>query len=163
MAPYGTKFYQVSIEAAGRRDYWHFCRGSRAHDSSQLIPGRCGRYRPTGSCFLKAQKGGVLMRAGALEAGCDLAELAGLNPSAVICEIMKDDGTIWHVCQIFLSSRKQHNLKDRNVADLIHHRSQNENMNCSRVGERQLQTLWMELSMRLFTVTCQAISALFGC
>ena len=43
---------------------------------------------------LQAQDGGVLMRAGHTEAGCDLAGMAGLTPAAVICEIMKDDGTM---------------------------------------------------------------------
>ncbi|TXI96469.1 MAG: 3,4-dihydroxy-2-butanone-4-phosphate synthase [Burkholderiaceae bacterium] len=89
---------------------------------------------------LKAQKGGVLMRAGHTEAGCDLADLAGLNPSAVICEIMKDDGTMARLPDL-LEFAQQHNLKIGTIADLIRYRSQNESM-VQRVGERQLQTIY---------------------
>ncbi|MGV3740851.1 MAG: bifunctional 3,4-dihydroxy-2-butanone-4-phosphate synthase/GTP cyclohydrolase II [Burkholderiaceae bacterium] len=87
---------------------------------------------------LKAQKGGVLMRAGHTEAGCDLAELAGLTPAAVICEIMKDDGTMARLPDL-IEFAKEHGLKIGTIADLIHYRSRNESI-VERVGERAMQT-----------------------
>jgi 3,4-dihydroxy 2-butanone 4-phosphate synthase/GTP cyclohydrolase II len=87
---------------------------------------------------LKAQKGGVLMRAGHTEAGCDLAGMAGLTPAAVICEIMKDDGTMARLPDL-LEFAAEHELKIGTIADLIHYRSQHESL-VERVAERQLQT-----------------------
>jgi len=87
---------------------------------------------------LKAQKGGVLMRAGHTEAGCDLAELAGLTPASVICEIMKDDGTMARLPDLIEFAR-EHNLKIGTIADLIHYRSRNESI-VERVAERTMHT-----------------------
>jgi 3,4-dihydroxy 2-butanone 4-phosphate synthase/GTP cyclohydrolase II len=87
---------------------------------------------------LKAQKGGVLMRAGHTEAGCDFAELAGLTPAAVICEIMKDDGTMARLPDL-IEFAKEHNLKIGTIADLIHYRNQNESI-IERVAERTMHT-----------------------
>lgn len=72
-----------------------------------------------------AKKGGVLHRAGHTEAGCDLARLAGLEPSAVICEIIKPDGEMARRDDLELFA-KQHNLKIGTIADLIHYRMENE-------------------------------------
>ena len=71
---------------------------------------------------LQAVEGGVLMRAGHTEAGCDLAAMAGCTPAAVICEIMKDDGTMARLpdLQVFAA---EHGLKIGTIADLIAHRS----------------------------------------
>ncbi|MFZ6847272.1 bifunctional 3,4-dihydroxy-2-butanone-4-phosphate synthase/GTP cyclohydrolase II [Undibacterium sp. RuRC25W] len=88
---------------------------------------------------LKAQKGGVLMRAGHTEAGCDLAELAGLTPASVICEIMKDDGTMARLPDL-IEFAKEHQLKIGTIADLIHYRSQTESI-VDRVAERDMQTV----------------------
>ena len=87
---------------------------------------------------LQAQDGGVLMRAGHTEAGCDLAAMAGLTPAAVICEIMNDDGTMARLpdLQVFA---QQHGLKIGTIADLIAYRSHNETL-IERVGERELIT-----------------------
>jgi len=87
---------------------------------------------------LQAQDGGVLMRAGHTEAGCDLAAMAGLTPAAVICEIMNDDGTMARLpdLQVFA---KAHGLKIGTIADLIAHRVHNETL-IERVGERELVT-----------------------
>ena len=85
-----------------------------------------------------AQPGGVLMRAGHTEAGCDLTQLAGLNPAAVICEIMNDDGTMARLPDLVPFAR-QHNLKIGTIADLIHYRAANESM-IERVGSRSVQT-----------------------
>jgi 3,4-dihydroxy 2-butanone 4-phosphate synthase/GTP cyclohydrolase II len=87
---------------------------------------------------LKAQKGGVLMRAGHTEAGCDLTALAGLTPASVICEIMKDDGSMARLPDL-LEFAREHNLKIGTIADLIHYRNQNESL-VEQVAERPLRT-----------------------
>jgi 3,4-dihydroxy 2-butanone 4-phosphate synthase/GTP cyclohydrolase II len=78
------------------------------------------------------------MRAGHTEAGCDLAGMAGLLPAAVICEVMKDDGTMARLpdLQVFA---EQHGLKIGTIADLIGYRSRNETL-IERVGSRELHT-----------------------
>jgi 3,4-dihydroxy 2-butanone 4-phosphate synthase / GTP cyclohydrolase II len=87
---------------------------------------------------LQAQDGGVLMRAGHTEAGCDLAAMAGLQPAAVICEVMKDDGTMARLPDLRVFAR-EHSLKIGTIADLIHHRSQNESL-IERLGQRPIRT-----------------------
>ena len=76
---------------------------------------------------LTARPGGVLERAGQTEAGVDLARLAGLNPSSVICEIMNDDGTMARVPDLVPYARK-HGLKIVTVAELIKYRHRNEKL-----------------------------------
>ena len=71
---------------------------------------------------IKAQEGGVLTRAGHTEAGTDLAKLAGLDPSAVIVEIMNDDGTMARRSDLEVFAKK-HKLKIGTIADLIHYRN----------------------------------------
>ncbi|MBU3649788.1 MAG: 3,4-dihydroxy-2-butanone-4-phosphate synthase [Limnohabitans sp.] len=87
---------------------------------------------------LQAVDGGVLMRAGHTEAGCDLAAMAGCSPSAVICEIMKDDGTMARLpdLQVFAA---EHGLKIGTIADLIEYRSRTESL-VQRVSSRALHT-----------------------
>jgi len=87
---------------------------------------------------LRAQKGGVLMRAGHTEAGCDLTQMAGLTPASVICEIIKEDGTMARLPDLIEFAR-EHKLKIGTIADLIHYRSQNECL-VERVAERTLST-----------------------
>jgi 3,4-dihydroxy 2-butanone 4-phosphate synthase/GTP cyclohydrolase II len=87
---------------------------------------------------LQAQDGGVLMRAGHTEAGCDLAALAGLTPAAVICEVMKDDGTMARLPDLELFAR-EHGLKIGTIADLIGHRLRHETL-IECVGERRFDT-----------------------
>lgn len=87
---------------------------------------------------LQAQEGGVLMRAGHTEAGCDMAAMAGLTPAAVICEIMNDDGTMARLPDLEVFAR-EHGLKIGTIADLIQYRSRNESL-VTRVGQRPLQT-----------------------
>jgi 3,4-dihydroxy 2-butanone 4-phosphate synthase / GTP cyclohydrolase II len=91
---------------------------------------------------LQAVDGGVLMRAGHTEAGCDLAGMAGLTPAAVICEIMKDDGTMARLPDLQLFAA-EHGLKIGTIADLIQHRSRNESL-IEKVGARTLQTAYGE-------------------
>jgi 3,4-dihydroxy 2-butanone 4-phosphate synthase/GTP cyclohydrolase II len=87
---------------------------------------------------LQAVDGGVLMRAGHTEAGCDLAVMAGCSPSAVICEIMKDDGTMARLpdLQVFAA---EHGLKIGTIADLIEYRARNDSL-LEKVGQRELRT-----------------------
>ncbi len=85
-----------------------------------------------------AMPGGVLSRAGHTEAGCDLARLAGLEPAAVICEIMKDDGTMARLPDLVEFART-HGLRIGAIADLIHYRSRTEKL-VERIAERPLAT-----------------------
>ena len=85
---------------------------------------------------LQAQDGGVLMPAGHTEAGCDLAGMAGLTPSSVICEIMKDDGTMARLPDLMIFAA-EHGLKIGTIADLIEHRSRTESL-VEKIGERSI-------------------------
>ncbi|TSE27771.1 bifunctional 3,4-dihydroxy-2-butanone-4-phosphate synthase/GTP cyclohydrolase II [Tepidimonas aquatica] len=89
---------------------------------------------------LQAVDGGVLMRAGHTEAGCDLAAMAGCTPAAVICEIMNDDGTMARLPDLQRFAA-QHGLKIGTIADLIEHRSRAESL-VQRVASRPLTTAW---------------------
>ena len=89
---------------------------------------------------LIAQAGGVLVRAGHTEACCDLARLAGLTPAAVLCEIMKDDGTMARLPDL-LEFSAQHGLKVGTIADLIEYRSRHESL-VQRSFERDIETAW---------------------
>ena len=97
---------------------------------------------------LQAVDGGVLMRAGHTEAGCDLAAMAGLTPSAVICEIMNDDGTMARLPDLQLFAA-QHSLKIGTIADLIEHRSRHESL-IEKIGKRPLQTAFGEFTAHAF-------------
>lgn len=87
---------------------------------------------------LIAQKGGVLVRAGHTEAGCDIAKLAKLDASAVICEILKDNGEMARLPDL-LDFAAKHDLKVGTIADLINYRSQTESL-VKRVAERVIET-----------------------
>ena len=87
-----------------------------------------------------AQPGGVLVRAGHTEAGCDLARMAGLTPAAVICEIMKDDGTMARMPDLLVFAQT-HGLKIGAITDLIHYRSRTERI-VERIAERPLHTAY---------------------
>ncbi len=76
---------------------------------------------------LKAQNGGVLVRAGHTEAAVDIARLAGVNPSGVICEIMNDDGQMARLPDL-IKFAKQHKIKIATIADLIEYRRKNEKL-----------------------------------
>ncbi len=92
---------------------------------------------------LTAENGGVLVRAGHTEAGCDLAGLAGLEPASVICEILKDDGNMARLPDL-ITFASEHNLKIGTIADLIHYRSENESL-IQRASERMIQTPYGEM------------------
>ncbi len=76
---------------------------------------------------LKAENGGVLVRAGHTEAAVDISKLAGLNPSGVICEIMNDDGTMARLPELIKFAQK-HQMKIATIADLIEYRRKNEKL-----------------------------------
>ena len=97
---------------------------------------------------LQAVDGGVLMRAGHTEAGCDLAAMAGCTPAAMICEIMKDDGTMARLPDLQLFAA-EHGLKIGTIADLIHHRSRMESL-VEHVGARLLKTAFGEFTAHAF-------------
>jgi 3,4-dihydroxy 2-butanone 4-phosphate synthase/GTP cyclohydrolase II len=138
-AQHGTAF-TVSIEAATG-----VSTGISAADRARTVQVAVARdatpadlVQPGHIFPLQAQDGGVLMRAGHTEAGCDLAGMAGLEPAAVICEIMKDDGTMARLPDLEVFAR-EHGLKIGTIADLIEHRSRHETL-IRREGERLLTT-----------------------
>jgi 3,4-dihydroxy 2-butanone 4-phosphate synthase/GTP cyclohydrolase II len=97
---------------------------------------------------LKAQPGGVLIRAGHTEAGCDLAALAGLTPASVICEILKDDGTMARLPDLIEFGR-EHGLKIGAIADLIHYRNATESL-IERLSERPVNTPWGPFTLTVY-------------
>jgi 3,4-dihydroxy 2-butanone 4-phosphate synthase/GTP cyclohydrolase II len=136
---HGTAF-TVSIEAVDG-----VTTGISAADRARTVQAAVARdAKPTdlvqpGHIFpLQAQDGGVLMRAGHTEAGCDLTAMAGLTPSSVICEIMNDDGTMARLPDLEVFA-KEHGLKIGTIADLIQYRSRNESL-IQKVGARSMQT-----------------------
>src|ERR1700746_2849368 len=94
---------------------------------------------------LRARRGGVLVRAGQTEASVDLARLAGLNPSGVICEIMRDDGEMARIPDL-IPFCSEHNLRILTVAELIRYRLRHERY-IVRAGETQIQTKYGEFRM----------------
>ena len=139
-SPLGTNF-TVSIEAAEG-----VTTGISAADRARTVQAAVradagpGDIVQPGHIFpLLAQNGGVLVRAGHTEAGCDLAQLAGATPAAVICEILKDNGEMARLPDLIEFGR-QHNLKIGTIADLIHYRSRTESL-VSRVSERDIETV----------------------
>ncbi len=146
---YSTAF-TVSIEAAEG-----VTTGISAADRARTIQVAVAKAtQPTdlvqpGHVFpLQAVDGGVLMRAGHTEAGCDLAAMAGCSPSSVICEIMKDDGTMARLpdLQIFAA---EHGLKIGTIADLIEYRSRNESL-VHKVGSRAMATAHGEFTANAY-------------
>jgi 3,4-dihydroxy 2-butanone 4-phosphate synthase/GTP cyclohydrolase II len=94
---------------------------------------------------LAAMDGGVLVRAGHTEAGCDLALLAGCEPTSVICEILKDDGSMARLPDL-MSFAAEHQLKIGTIADLIQYRAQTERL-VERAAERTIQTPYGEMQL----------------
>jgi len=138
-AQHGTAF-TVSIEAASG-----VTTGISAADRARTVQTAVRRdAKPSdlvqpGHIFpLQAQDGGVLMRAGHTEAGCDLAAMAGLTPAAVICEVMNDDGTMARLPDL-VAFAERHGLRIGTIASLIEHRSRNESL-IERAGTRTMTT-----------------------
>jgi 3,4-dihydroxy 2-butanone 4-phosphate synthase / GTP cyclohydrolase II len=143
-AKLGTNF-TISIEAASgvttgisAADRATTIKAAMAKDASSKSIVSPGHIFP-----LAAVNGGVLVRAGHTEAGCDLASLAGCEPASVICEILKDDGEMARLPDL-MEVAKQHQIKIGTIADLIHYRSENESL-IERATERKVTTPYGEM------------------
>ena len=146
---HGTAF-TVSIEAAQG-----VTTGISAADRARTVQAAVARdarasdlVQPGHIFPLLAQDGGVLMRAGHTEAGCDLSAMAGLTPAAVICEVMKDDGTMARLPDL-VAFASEHGLKIGTIASLIEYRSRNETL-IERAGQRKLVTAQGEFDCTAF-------------
>jgi 3,4-dihydroxy 2-butanone 4-phosphate synthase/GTP cyclohydrolase II len=143
--------FTVSIEAATG-----VTTGISAHDRARTIQAAVARgARPDdivqpGHVFpITAKPGGVLVRAGHTEAGCDLAQIAGLEPSSVICEILKDDGSMARLPDLIVFAR-EHNLKIGTIADLIQYRSHNETL-IERTFSKPVTSVHGEFMLHAYT------------
>lgn len=151
---YGTNF-TVSIEAAegvhtgiSVADRAHTIRTAVAKNAKPEDLVQPGHIFP-----VRAVPGGVLVRAGHTEAGCDLTSLAGLTPAAVICEILKSDGTMARLPDL-IEYCKTHQLKIGTIADLIQYRSEHESV-VNRVAQGEVSTPWGEFTMTVYQDTAQ--------
>src|SRR5262245_13633285 len=141
----GTKMgtaFTVSIEAATG-----VTTGISAADRARTVQAAVARdagpqdlVQPGHIFPLQAMDGGVLIRAGHTEPGCDVAAMAGCTPAAVICEAMKDDGTMARLLDLQLFAA-EHGLKIGTIADLIGYRSRNDTL-VEKVGQRALVTAY---------------------
>jgi 3,4-dihydroxy 2-butanone 4-phosphate synthase/GTP cyclohydrolase II len=148
--PHGTAF-TVSIEAATG-----VTTGISAHDRARTVQAAVAKNAKAadiiqpGHIFpLMAQNGGVLVRAGHTEAGCDLAGIAGSEPAAVICEILKDDGTMARLPDLLVFAG-EHGLKIGTIRDLIHFRSENEKL-VECVADKEIVCTHGHFRLRAFT------------
>lgn len=142
-----TTNFTISIEAAEG-----ITTGISAHDRARTIQAAVSETaRPEdlsqpGHIFpIMSQPGGVLTRAGHTEAGCDLARLAGLEPSAAIVEILNEDGTMARRPDLEKFARA-HDVKIGTIADLIRYRLEKER-NVERIGEQTVTTDHGEFTM----------------
>jgi 3,4-dihydroxy 2-butanone 4-phosphate synthase/GTP cyclohydrolase II len=138
------------IDAVGRTTT-----GISAHDrAATVLAAISPKSRPTDFARpghvhpLRAQPGGVLVRAGQTEAAVDLARTAGLYPAGVICEIMNEDGTMARVPELTKFAKK-HGLLMITIADLIKYRVRNETL-VKRVANAKLPTQWGPFRVHIF-------------
>src|SRR3954462_3650042 len=150
--PFGTAF-TVSVEAREG-----IATGISAHDRSRTVqvaidPSKGGDdlVRPGHIFPLRARDGGVLRRGGQTEASVDLARLAGLNPAGVVCEIMREDGTMARVPDL-IPYCERHGLKMVTVADLIEYRRRHEKL-VERTTAVRLPTAYGEFTAVAFRET----------
>jgi 3,4-dihydroxy 2-butanone 4-phosphate synthase/GTP cyclohydrolase II len=150
--PYGTAF-TVSIEAREG-----ISTGISAHDRAHTIQvaidpakGPQDIVQPGHVFPLRAKQGGVLRRAGQTEAAVDLARLAGLTTAGVICEVMKDDGTMARVPDLIEFCAK-HGLRLVTIADLIEYRRRHEKLIEREISVR-MPTVYGEFTATLFRET----------
>jgi 3,4-dihydroxy 2-butanone 4-phosphate synthase/GTP cyclohydrolase II len=143
--------FTVSIEAATG-----VTTGISAQDRSRTVQAAVARnagpediVQPGHIFPITAKPGGVLVRAGHTEAGCDLAQMAGLEPSSVICEILKDDGSMARLPDL-IEFAKEHGLKIGTIADLIHYRSRNETL-IERTLSKTVQSAHGEFTLHAYT------------
>lgn len=151
---YGTNF-TVSIEAAhgvetgiSVADRAHTIQAAVASEAKPEDLVQPGHIFP-----LRAVPGGVLVRAGHTEAGCDLTQMAGLTPAAVICEILKPDGTMARLPDLIAYSL-EHQLKIGTIADLIQYRSEHESV-VERVAQRPINTPWGVFELTVYRDTVE--------
>ena len=149
-SPLGTNF-TVSIEAAegvttgiSAADRATTVRAAMRPDAGPHDLVQPGHIFP-----LMAQEGGVLVRAGHTEAGCDLARLAGLTPASVICEILKDDGEMARLPDLVVFAA-HHGLKIGTITDLIQHRGRTESL-IVRASERTIATVHGEFRLYAYS------------
>jgi 3,4-dihydroxy 2-butanone 4-phosphate synthase/GTP cyclohydrolase II len=147
---YGTAFCEAIDARTG------VTTGISAHDRARTIQVAIDpATKPTdlarpGHMFpLRARKGGVLVRAGQTEAAVDLARLAGMVPAGIICEIMKDDGSMARVPDL-IGFCGEHNLKMLTVAEVIRYRMAHERY-VHRVGEALVDTRFGEFRLIAYT------------
>ncbi len=147
--PHGTAF-TMSIEAASG-----VTTGISAADRARTVQvAVAANAKPDdivqpGHIFpVMAKPGGVLVRAGHTEAGCDLARLAGRTPAAVICEVIKDDGDMARLPDLLIFA-EQHGLKLGTIADLIRYRSINEKL-VECVSEKTISTPYGAFKLHAF-------------
>lgn len=146
----GTNF-TVSIEAASG-----VTTGISAKDRATTIKAAIAKEANAKSIIspghvfpLTALNGGVLVRAGHTEAGCDLAALAGCQAASVICEILKDDGDMARLPDL-VEIAQLHGIKIGTIADLIHYRSENEKL-IERAAQRTISTPYGEMQLIAYT------------
>ncbi len=151
-SPLGTNF-TLSIEAASgvttgisAADRFRTIRAAVAKNAKPEDIVQPGHIFP-----LKAQKGGVLVRAGHTEAGCDLAQLAGLEPASVICEILNDDGEMARLPDL-INFAVRHQIKIGTISDLIQYRSHNETV-VSKVADQPIATPYGAFRLVVFVDT----------
>ncbi|MBL8480197.1 MAG: 3,4-dihydroxy-2-butanone-4-phosphate synthase [Sterolibacteriaceae bacterium] len=148
-AQHGTAF-TMSIEAAEG-----VTTGISAQDRSRTVQAAVAKnatpadiVQPGHIFPLMAQNGGVLVRAGHTEAGCDFAQLAGCTPASVICEILKEDGTMARLPDL-LEFAREHGLKIGTIRDLIQHRSETEKL-IECVADKQVECAQGKFRLRAF-------------
>jgi len=146
----GTNF-TVSIEAA-----IGVTTGISASDRAKTIMAAISKnanhksiVRPGHIFPLISHPGGVLYRAGHTEAGCDLAELAGLEPASVICEILNEDGSMARLPELIKFS-KEHKIKIGTIADLIEFRSRKEKL-IQKISEQTIDTDYGQMQLLLYS------------
>ena len=148
-AQYGTNF-TVSIEAA-QGISTGISAADRAHTIQTAVS---SEVRPEdivqpGHIFpLRSQKGGVLVRAGHTEAAVDLAQMSGLMPAGVICEILNDDGTMARMPEL-MKFAEEHGIKIGTIADLIEYRSRTESL-LEEMGDTLVHTPWGEFRQHVY-------------
>ncbi|MDC0127109.1 bifunctional 3,4-dihydroxy-2-butanone-4-phosphate synthase/GTP cyclohydrolase II [Methylophilaceae bacterium] len=146
----GTNF-TVSIEAASG-----VTTGISASDRAKTITAAISKnanhksiVRPGHIFPLISHPGGVLYRAGHTEAGCDLAELAKLEPASVICEILNEDGSMARLPELIKFS-KEHKIKIGTIADLIEFRSRKDKL-IKKISEQIIDTDYGQMQLLLYS------------
>lgn len=156
--------FTVSIEAAEG-----VTTGISAHDRARTVKAAVARNATAadivqpGHIFpVMAKPGGVLVRAGHTEAGCDLAGMAGLEPASVICEIMNDDGSMARLPDL-IGFAKEHGLKIGAIRDLIEYRAAHEKL-VEKVAEKEVVNEYGRFTLYAFKdCTSDAVHLALSC